>query len=158
MPSASERRDIVEIGMAMAASQAPAVFAENLPLTGDRQLYDYLLNLEVAARASDRPVNFPDIAPGFGLLLIKTQDWLPGTAAELPEPLSRESIEAMEKLLAGVATALLPEQEEPVYQHFETSDGLICCLYRMKDQAAIFAAAGVDPNAVARGAVPGTVQ
>jgi hypothetical protein len=147
MPTLQERRDLADAAAAMAVAvaseQLPEIVRSSLPKT----LYDYLLNVELAVLATQHAVFFQDLLPGFSLLVLKSQNWNPETY-DLPTPIPEDAVSVVEDAMRQIAEAILPEGQSGLYQHWETSDGLICALFRTGDQHAIFAAAGIDPASI----------
>jgi hypothetical protein len=147
MLSRHERQDIAASAVEMAAhltnNQLPPLVRDTI----DRHIYAYLLNVELAAVHAQGPAHFPNIIPGFGLLVMKPKDLVPGTQ-ELPEAIPSDALEVTESIIAQILEAILPASTETLYHHYETVDGLICAVYRMTDELQIFAAAGIDHSAV----------
>jgi len=158
MPSSQEHQDFA-IGAAALAIEIggdflPPLVRESL----NSHLYAMLVNVETFVSAASGAVRFPHIAPGFGLLVLKSRAWKGATVPDLPEPLPPEATEVLNAVIAALGDVVLPDPDEPVYQHYETRDGLICAFYRMAHETSILAAAGVDPASVTDAATDSLVH
>lgn len=131
----------------MASALMPEMSASDVS-TLENQLNSLLWNFECLACTCKGAFNIDNVAPDFGLLICKTNDWEPVLPSGHPIALSEEDQVAVQVKLAAVANAILPADGKTAYQHYETEDGLICALYRMSQKSEIFRAAGLDPEAV----------
>lgn len=147
MPTPSERQLIAHHAYAMALGihpNLPAEVVDSLPV----HLRSLVWNIECLANAAPGAVTIENIAPGFGLLICKTQNWAPATLPSDCPAIASEQFDVLRLLLGKVAQAILPDADEQAYQHFETDDGLICALYRLGQEKVIFAAVGIEPTRV----------
>lgn len=142
MPTPDERQTIVNNACAMAQEISPAMQTAVL----SKHMPTLLWNLECLANATPGAININEVVPGFGLLICKTPDRTPMPPGNGHEPISQEEQGALFEALGLLANALLPDEDEQVYQHFETADGLICALYRIRHQKVVLAAAGIDDD------------
>lgn len=144
MPTPLERKEIAEqaSSMVIAASPGlPPLVRESL----QRHLYALLWNIECMVNVAEGALNIDRITPDYGLLICKGQDWKALPQSDTPDPIAAHTQAALKTLLNNVARSILPH-ESPAGTNvvFESQDGLICCLYRMCDQAIIYEAAGID--------------
>ncbi len=151
MPSQQERQEFaaqaVSLAVEIGGDLLPPLVRENL----DRHICALIVNVETFVSVSSGATRFANIAPGFGLLVLKSRDWKAEPVVELPEPVSAEAVRVLEGVIAALGDVVLPDPDEPVYQHHETADGLICAFYRMAHEATILEAAGVDLGSLTDG-------
>lgn len=144
MPTPLERKEIAEHASAMVIAAAPGLS----PLVQEslqRHLYALLWNLECLVNVVDSALNVDNIAPDYGLLICKTEDWAALPQNDMPDPIGEPVQAALKTLLGNVARSILPlDVKAGTCLQFESQDGLLCCLYRMSDQAIIYEAAGID--------------
>lgn len=141
MPSPSDREKILDCAHKIILWVCDDLSAE-VASSLRAHLESFLWNIECLINAAPDAVNLEEVVPGFGLLVCKSKKWNPSMQAEGCEAIPSPQLDVICQMLGKVATSILPDTEEVKYQHFETEDGLICALYRMKHKNEILASAG----------------